>query len=47
VLFPGEHVEPFLPLGGDRVQRWVWHGRFKAVLSEVVGNDVCMSDQLV
>lgn len=47
VLAPGEQLEPSLPLGSDGVQRWVWHGRYGAMLIEVIGDDVFVNTQRV
>jgi hypothetical protein len=47
VLTPSEHVAPSLPLANDGVQRWVWHGRYGAMLIEVVGDDVFVNTQRV
>lgn len=47
VLAPGEHVAPSLPLASDGVQRWVWHGRYGAMLIEVIGDDVFVNAQRV
>jgi len=47
VLAPGEQLEPSLPLGSDGVQRWVWHGRYGAMLIEVIGDDVFVNTHRV
>lgn len=47
MLSPDEQVEPSLPLGIDRVQRWVWHSRFGEVLIEVVGEQMFVNGQPV
>jgi hypothetical protein len=47
VLAAGEQLEPSLPLGSDGVQRWVWHGRFGAILIEVIGEETFVNGQRV
>lgn len=47
VLSPGEQIAPSLPLASDGVQRWVWHGRYGAMLIEVIGDDVFVNGQRV
>jgi hypothetical protein len=42
-----EQIEPSVPLGSDRAQRWVWHGRYGAMLIEVVDNEVFVNGQRV
>ncbi len=36
-----------LPLASDGVLRWVWQGRFGAILIEVVGPDVFINGERV
>lgn len=47
VLSPGEQAQPSLPLGSDGVLRYVWHGRFGAMLIEVIGGEVFVNGQRV
>jgi hypothetical protein len=42
---PGDQVE--LPLAADGVQRFVWEGRWGAMLIEVVGDRVSVNGQPV
>ena len=47
VLAHDEQLEPSLPLGSDGVRRWVWHGRFGAILIEVIGGDTFVNGERV
>ena len=47
VLAAGEQLEPSLPLGSDGVRRWVWHGRYGAILIEVIGDQAFVNGQRV
>lgn len=47
MLLPSENQQPSLPLASAGVLRWVWHGRFGAMLIEVVGDAVFVNGQRV
>lgn len=40
-------AQPSLPLASDGIQRWVWQGRFGAMLIEVSGGEVFVNGQRV
>ncbi len=42
-----DDAQPPLPLASDGVQRWVWQGRFGAMLIEVVGEQVFVNGERV
>ncbi len=40
-------TQPALPLASDGVMRWVWQGRFGAMLIEVIGSEVFVNGERV
>jgi hypothetical protein len=42
-----DDAQPPLPLASDGVLRWVWQGRFGAILIEVVDQDVLVNGERV
>lgn len=47
MLAPDEQVAPSLPLASDGVQRWVWQGRYGAMLIEVIGDEIFVNTRRV
>ncbi len=47
VVGAAEDAQPSLPLASEGVQRWVWQGRFGAMLIEVVEGVVYVNGQRV
>lgn len=41
------HAEPAVPAATGNTQRWVWHGRFGAMLIEVIGERIYVNGQQV
>lgn len=47
VIGDADDAQPSLPLASDGVRRWVWEGRFGAILIEVIENKVFVNGQRV
>ena len=43
----GDDPQPPLPLASAGVQRWVWEGRYGAMLIEVMGDEVYVNGERV
>lgn len=41
------HAEPTPPVSNGGAQRWVWHGRFGAMLIEVISEQIYVNGQRV